>query len=81
MTQNSSDGYKADIIAAIHKKGSSLAELSRLARVSSSTLASALLRVLIISWGCPHVAYEDITNIGENVIIGRVISKPFTRQY
>ncbi|EPD8659699.1 helix-turn-helix domain-containing protein [Yersinia kristensenii] len=44
MIQYSNDWHKADIIAAIHKKGSSLAELSRLAGLSSSTLANALTR-------------------------------------
>lgn len=44
MIQCSNDWHKADIIAAIHKKGSSLAELSRLAGLSSSTLANALTR-------------------------------------
>ncbi|HEN3648061.1 TPA: helix-turn-helix domain-containing protein [Yersinia enterocolitica] len=42
--QYSNDWHKADIIAAIHKKGSSLAELSRQAGLSSSTLANALKR-------------------------------------
>lgn len=44
MIQYSNDWHKADIIAAIHKKGSSLAELSRLAGLSSSTLANTLTR-------------------------------------
>ncbi|HEN3631426.1 TPA: helix-turn-helix domain-containing protein [Yersinia enterocolitica] len=44
MIQYSNDWHKADIIAAIHKKGSSLAELSRQAGLSSSTLANALKR-------------------------------------
>jgi Ner family transcriptional regulator len=36
--------HKADIIAGLHKKGTSLAALSRAARLSSSTLANALTR-------------------------------------
>ena len=36
--------HKADIIAALHKKGTSLAALSREAGLSSSTLANALGR-------------------------------------
>lgn len=44
MIKYSNDWHKADIIAAIHKKGYSLAELSRLSGLSSSTLANALTR-------------------------------------
>jgi Ner family transcriptional regulator len=36
--------HKADIIAGLHKKGTSLAALSRSAGLSSSTLANALTR-------------------------------------
>ncbi len=36
--------HKADVIAAVHKKGTSLAALSRAAGLSSSTLANALER-------------------------------------
>ncbi|WP_314139051.1 helix-turn-helix transcriptional regulator [Buttiauxella noackiae] len=39
-----SDWHKADIIAALHKKGTSLAAESRAAGLSSSTLANALIR-------------------------------------
>jgi Ner family transcriptional regulator len=39
-----SDWHKADIIAALHKKGTSLAALSREANLASSTLANALNR-------------------------------------
>ena len=38
------DWHKADIIAALHKKGTSLAAESRAAGLSSSTLANALIR-------------------------------------
>ena len=38
------DWHKADIIAALHKKGTSLAAESRAAGLSSSTLANALTR-------------------------------------
>ncbi len=38
------DWHKADIIAALHKKGLSLASLSRANGLSSSTLANALTR-------------------------------------
>ncbi|RQM36355.1 helix-turn-helix domain-containing protein [Erwinia psidii] len=38
------DWHKADIIAALHKKGTSLAALSRSAGLSSSTLANVLSR-------------------------------------
>ncbi len=38
------DWHAADIIAALHKKGTSLAALSRQAGLSSSTLANALNR-------------------------------------
>lgn len=39
-----SDWHKADIIAALHKKGTSLAALSREANLAPSTLANALTR-------------------------------------
>lgn len=39
-----SDWHKADIIAAVRKKGTSLAALSRGAGLRSSTLANALVR-------------------------------------
>lgn len=38
------DWHKADIIAALHKKGTSLAAESRAAGLSPSTLANALVR-------------------------------------
>ncbi len=38
------DWHKADIIAALHKKGTSLAALSREANLASSILANALTR-------------------------------------
>ena len=38
------DWHKADIIAGLHKRGTSLAALSRGAGLSSPTLANALLR-------------------------------------
>lgn len=38
------DWHKADIIAALHKRGSSLAAESRKAGLASSTLANALTR-------------------------------------
>jgi Ner family transcriptional regulator len=38
------DWHKADIIAALHKKGTSLAAESRAAGLSSATLANALVR-------------------------------------
>ncbi|EHM51582.1 putative DNA-binding protein Ner [Yokenella regensburgei ATCC 43003] len=38
------DWHPADIIAGLHKKGTSLAALSRSAGLSSSTLANALTR-------------------------------------
>ncbi|WP_145517404.1 helix-turn-helix domain-containing protein [Yersinia mollaretii] len=38
------DWHKADIIAAIHKRGSTMAALSRQAGLSSSTLANTLTR-------------------------------------
>ncbi|MFJ5409285.1 helix-turn-helix domain-containing protein [Pectobacterium punjabense] len=38
------DWHKADIIAALHKKSTSMAELSRSVGLSSSTLANVLTR-------------------------------------
>ncbi|EKK5221828.1 helix-turn-helix domain-containing protein [Cronobacter sakazakii] len=38
------DWHPADIIAAVHKRGTSLAKLSREAGLASSTLANALTR-------------------------------------
>lgn len=38
------DWHPADIIAAVHKRGTSLAAVSRSAGLSSSTLANALIR-------------------------------------
>ncbi|RPH28247.1 transcriptional regulator [Buttiauxella warmboldiae] len=38
------DWHPADIIAALHKRGTSLAKLSREAGLASSTLANALIR-------------------------------------
>lgn len=39
-----SDWHNADIIAALHKKGTSLSALSREVNLASSTLANALCR-------------------------------------
>ncbi|ADP11187.1 MULTISPECIES: helix-turn-helix domain-containing protein [Erwinia] len=44
MTHNPQDWHPADIIAALRKKGTTLAAQSRLAGLSSSTLANALCR-------------------------------------
>ncbi|ENB0199928.1 helix-turn-helix domain-containing protein [Escherichia coli] len=44
MEMEKQDWHKADIIAALHKKGLSLASLSRANGLSSSTLANALTR-------------------------------------
>lgn len=41
---NKTDWHKADIIASLRKKGTSLAALSREAGLRSSTLANALVR-------------------------------------
>lgn len=41
---NLTDWHRADILAAIRKKHNSLAELSRVSGLSSSTLANALMR-------------------------------------
>lgn len=44
MTSNNKDWHSADIIAILKKKGTSLAEVSRKAGLSSSTLSNALVR-------------------------------------
>lgn len=44
MDDNLTDWHKADIIAAVHKKGTSLAALSRDAGLGNSTLANTLTR-------------------------------------
>lgn len=44
MDIKSNDWHKADIIAALKKKGTTLAELSRQSGLSSSTLSNALVR-------------------------------------
>ena len=44
MQKSMEDWHAADIIAALHKRGMSLAALSRAAGLSSSTLANALTR-------------------------------------
>lgn len=44
MILRKSDWHPADIIAALRKKGTTLAALSRKAGLSSSTLANALTR-------------------------------------
>lgn len=44
MKINSSDWHPADIIAALKKKGTTLASLSRQSGLSSSTLSNALAR-------------------------------------
>lgn len=44
MKINSSDWHPADIIAALKKKGTTLANLSRQSGLSSSTLSNALAR-------------------------------------
>ncbi|WP_145500240.1 helix-turn-helix domain-containing protein [Yersinia bercovieri] len=44
MIHYTRDWHSADIIAAIHKRGSSVAELSRQAGLSSSTLSNTLSR-------------------------------------
>lgn len=44
MNTQKTDWHTADIIAALRKKGTSLAEVSRNAGLSSSTLANALSR-------------------------------------
>ncbi|GKX60351.1 helix-turn-helix domain-containing protein [Leminorella grimontii] len=43
--QTTTDWHSADIIAALKKRGTSLAKLSREAGLASSTLANALARV------------------------------------
>ena len=44
MEKRMEDWHPADIIAALHKRGMTLAALSRAAGLSSSTLANALTR-------------------------------------
>ena len=44
MEIKSNDWHQADIIAALKKKGTTLAELSRQSGLSSSTLSNALVR-------------------------------------
>ncbi|ARJ41446.1 DNA-binding protein [Pantoea alhagi] len=44
VNKTKQDWHTADIIAALHKKGTSLAAVSRQAGLSSSTLANALNR-------------------------------------
>ncbi|HBV92468.1 helix-turn-helix domain-containing protein [Pantoea sp. B550] len=44
MQERKEDWHPADIIAALHKRGMTLAALSRAAGLSSSTLANALTR-------------------------------------
>lgn len=44
MKIKSNDWHQADIIAALKKKGTTLAELSRQSGLSSSTLSNALVR-------------------------------------
>ncbi len=44
MIVNQHDWHPADIIAALRKKGTTLAAISRLSGLSSSTLANALVR-------------------------------------
>jgi len=44
MQKRMEDWHPADIIAALHKRGMTLAALSRAAGLSSSTLANALTR-------------------------------------
>ncbi|WP_312119204.1 helix-turn-helix domain-containing protein [Pantoea vagans] len=44
MEKTMEDWHPADIIAALHKRGMTLAALSRAAGLSSSTLANALTR-------------------------------------
>lgn len=43
-TQNHTDWHQADIIAALRKRGTTLAAVSRSAGLSSSTLSNALSR-------------------------------------
>ncbi|MBV4367067.1 helix-turn-helix domain-containing protein [Erwinia sp. BNK-24-b] len=44
MVKEKKDWHKADIIAGLRKKGTSLAEVSRNAGLSSSTLSNAMFR-------------------------------------
>lgn len=44
MQKRKEDWHSADVIAALHKRGMTLAALSRSAGLSSSTLANALTR-------------------------------------
>ncbi|PWD64442.1 helix-turn-helix domain-containing protein [Pectobacterium parmentieri] len=44
VTKNTEDWHKADIIAALRKKGTTVTEVSRNAGLSSTTLANALSR-------------------------------------
>ncbi len=44
MTERKNDWHPADIIAALRKRGTTLAAVSRAAGLSSSTLANALTR-------------------------------------
>lgn len=58
------DWHKADIIAGLHKKGTSLAALSRGAGLSSSTLANALTR----AWPKGEYLIADALGVHPSVV-------------
>jgi len=63
-TQNHNDWHQADIIAALRKRGTTLAAVSRSAGLSSSTLSNALSR----SWPKGEKVIAQALNVHPSVI-------------
>lgn len=80
MEIKSNDWHQADIIAALKKKGTSLAELSRQSGLSSSTLSNALVR----PWTKGEVIIANALNLQPSQIwpsryINSTTNKPIKR--
>lgn len=76
MHKGNEDWHSADIIAALHKRGTSLAALSREAGLSSSTLANALSR----PWPKGEWLIADAINVHPAVIWPSRYYEPVTHR-
>ncbi|EOW5646826.1 DNA-binding transcriptional regulator SfsB [Escherichia coli O84:H14] len=77
MNNDLLDWHKADIIAAVHKKGTSLAALSRGVGLGSSTLANALTR----SWPKGEKIISTAIGVGPWIIWPSRYHDPITHEF
>ncbi|WP_413530830.1 helix-turn-helix domain-containing protein [Rahnella inusitata] len=73
---NNHDWHQADIIAALRKKGTTLAAVSRAAGLSSSTLSNALAR----PWPKGEIIIGQALGIHPSVIWPSRYFHPFTHE-